>query len=139
MVNELNTRNTSITTMLRVEPDLLEVTYLPGSKLTTGSLQEIREARRDLMGTTPYAMLSILPDDLDFDLGAMNVDHLADDRREGTLLAIAVVTRTNMIGMILKLYFSYYPLLTRLLVTDKEGEARDWLDAQLVEIRRDRG
>ena len=127
---------TTIAQLVRVRPDYLEVTYTPGGTLSSAYLKEVREARRQLMGDTPYAMLSILPDDIDFELGAMNVDHLADDRRDGNFLAIAVVTRTNMIEMILKLYFSYYPLLSRLLVTDKESEARAWLDAQFAEIAR---
>ncbi len=129
-------RKTSITHMVRVRPDYLEVVYTRGCTLTAVSLKEIRDARRELMGNTPYAMLSLLPEDIDFELGAMNVDHLAEDRRDGNFLAIAVVTRTNMIEMVLKLYFSYYPLLTRLLVTDKEAEARAWLDAQFKELGR---
>ncbi len=129
-------RKTSIAHMRRVRPDYLEVHYSPGSKLTSASLKEIRDARRELMGNTPYAMLSLLPEDIDFELGAMHVDHLADDRRDGNFLAIAVVTRTNMIEMVLKLYFSYYPLLTRLRVTDKEDEARAWLDVQFGELER---
>ena len=129
-------RKTSIAHMLRVRPDYLEVRYAPGCKLTSASLREIRDARRDLMGNVPYAMLSLLPEDVDFELGAMQVDHLADDRRDGNFLALAVVTSTNMIQMVLKLYFSYYPLLTRLLVTDKEPEARDWLDVQFDELAR---
>ena len=125
---------TSIAQLKRVRPDYLEVIYAPGCMLTSAALKEVREARWALMGQTPCGTLSIMPDDMDFELGAMNVDHFADDRREGNLLAVAVVARTNMIEMILKLYFSYYPLLTRLLVTDKEQEARAWLDAQFEEI-----
>lgn len=127
---------TSIARMTRVRPDYLEVMYEPGCMLTSASLKEVREARRELMGGSPYIMFSILPEDVDFELGAVNVDHLADDRRDGNFLAIAVVTRTNMIEMILKLYFSYYPLLTRLLVTDKEREAREWVDTQFKELGR---
>ena len=134
MTIEHRETRTSIAHLTRVRPDYLEVVYHPGGKLSTASLKEVREARRELMGDKPYAMFSILPDDIDFELGAMSVDHLADDRRDGNILAIAVVTRTNMIGMILKLYFSYYPLLTRLLVTDKEAEARAWMDAQFNEL-----
>lgn len=120
--------------MTRVRPDYLEVVYLPGAKLSTAALTEVREARRKLMGDTSYAMFSILPEDVDFELSAMNVDHLAEDRRDGSFLAIAVVTGTNMIQMVLKLYFSYYPLLTRLLVTDKEADARAWMDLQFKEL-----
>jgi len=128
-------RETSITRMVRMRPDYLEVFYTPGCKLTSAALKEIRDARRDLMGNVPYAMLSLLPEDVDFELSAMQVDHLANDRLDGNLLAIALVTRTNMIQMVLKLYFSYYPLLSRLLVTDKEQEARAWMAEQLEQIR----
>ncbi len=134
MTIEHRETSTSIAQLTRVRPDYLEVFYHPGTKLTTASLKEVRDARHELMGTTPYAMFSVLPDDVDFELSAMNVDHLADDRRDGNFLAIAVVTRTNMIEMILKLYFSYYPLLTRLLVTDKQEEARAWMDEQFREL-----
>jgi hypothetical protein len=134
MTIEPRERKTSIARLVRLRPDFLEVAYVPGCMLSSVALKEVRDARRELMGNTPYAMLSLLPDDIDFELGAMNVDHLADDRRDGNFLAIAVVTRTNMIEMILKLYFSYYPLLARLLVTDKEQEARAWLDVQFEEI-----
>ena len=126
--------STTIAHLTRIRPDLLEVVYFRGSKLTTPALREVREARRDLMGNSPYAMFSILPEDVDFELSAMNVDHLEEDRRDGNFLAIAIVTGTNMIHMVLKLYFSYYPLLTRLLVTDKEDEARAWMDTQLKEL-----
>lgn len=132
-------RKTSIARMVRVRPDYLEVYYTPGCKLTSSSLKEIRDARGELMGGGSYAMLSLLPEDIDFELGAMNVDHLAEDRRDGNFLALAVVTRTNMIEMVLKLYFSYYPLLIRLLVTDKEEEARAWLDVQFEELGRTNG
>lgn len=135
MTNAPDERTTSITRMVRVRPDYLEVFYTAGCKLTSASLKEIRDARRELMGNTPYAMLSLLPEDVDFELGAMQVDHLADDRRDGNFLAIALVTRTNMIQMVLKLYFSYYPMLTRLLVTDKEHEARAWMTEQLEQLR----
>lgn len=137
MTIEHRETRTSIAQLTRVRPDYLEVVYQPGSTLSNASLREVRDARRELMGATPYAMFSMLPDDIDFELGAMNVDHLADDRRDGNFLAIAVVTRTNMIEMILKLYFSYYPLLTRLLVTDKEEEARAWMAAQFKELGRE--
>ena len=126
--------STSIARLTRVRPDYLEVLYLPGAKLSTAALKEVREARRKLMGSMSYAMFSILPEDVDFELSAMNVDHVEDDRRDGNFLAIAVVTGTNMIQMVLKLYFSYYPLLTRLLVTDKEADARAWMDLQFKEL-----
>ena len=41
-----------------------------------------------------------------------------------------------MIELLTKLYFSYFPQLHRVLVTDNEDAARTWLDVQLEEIAR---
>lgn len=134
MTIEPRERQTSIATLKRVRPNYLEVQYRPGCMLSSAGVAEVQVARRELMGNTPYAMLSIIPEDADFELGAMSVDHLAADRKEGALLAIAVVARANMIEMVLKIYFSYFPQMSRILVTDKEPEARAWLDDQMQQI-----
>lgn len=128
-------RDTTIATLHRQEPDYLEVLYKPGCVLNTSGIAEVAHARRELMGNRPYGMLSIIPEDADFDTSAMSVDHLAKDRSEGHLLAIAVVTRANMIEMVLKLYFSYYPWLHRIHVTDDERGARAWMERQMRELR----
>lgn len=128
-------RDTTIATLYWRAPDFLEAVYKPGCILGTSALGEVAQVRRSLMGSTPHAMLSLIPEDADFELGAINVDHLSQDREKGVLLAIAIVTHANMIEMMLKLYFSYYPWLHRILVTDNEQEARSWMDAQLAELR----
>lgn len=128
-------RDTTIATLHRMAPDFLEVVYKPGCLLGTSALGEVAQVRRALMGAVPHAMLSLIPEDADFELGAIEVDHLARDREKGMLLAIAIVTRANMIEMMLKLYFSYYPWLHRILVTDNEKEARTWIEGQLREMR----
>ncbi|MBZ0205867.1 MAG: hypothetical protein K8H89_06045 [Flavobacteriales bacterium] len=125
---------TSIAILKRMRPDHIEVHYLSGAMLNTAGLAEVRKARRELMGNAPYSMLSIIPEDVDYAASAMSVDHLADDRKEGALLAIAVVAHANMMEMILKLYFSYYPQLNRIKVTPSEADARAWLKAQMEEI-----
>lgn len=128
-------RDTTIATLHRLQPDYLEVQYKPGCVLNTSGIAEVAHARRELMGAQPYGMLSIIPEDADFDTSSMSVDHLAKDREEGHLLAIAVVTRANMIELVLKLYFSYYPWLNRILVTDNEQDARAWMEKQMQELR----
>lgn len=128
--------HTSIAILKRMRPDHIEVQYLHGAVLNTAALGEVQKARRELMGKAPYSMLSIIPEDVDYVASAMSVDHLADDRKEGALLAIAVVAHANMMEMILKLYFSYYPQMNRIHVTPSEKEAREWLKVQMEEIAR---
>jgi hypothetical protein len=127
-------RDVTIATLRRIRPDHLEVVYKPGCVLSTSGLREVAEVRRELMHGSPYGMLSIIPEDADFETSAMQVDHLSADREKGTLLAIALVTRANMIELMLKLYFSYYPWLDRIFVTDNEAQARTWLEKQLAEV-----
>ena len=86
------------------------------------------------MGQRPYGMLSIIPEEVDFELSAMHQDHLVSDRLEGNMKAIALVTHATMMEMVLKLYFSYYPQLARLQVTDNEEEAREWLRVQMEQV-----
>jgi len=47
-----------------------------------------------------------------------------------------VVCHANMIQMLVKIYFSYFPQMQRIHITDNEAEARAWLEEQLQEIAR---
>lgn len=134
MTLEPREARTSVAILKRIRPDQLEVHYLPGSVLNLTTLAEVQQARRELMGSTPYFMLSLLPEEVDYTTSVMNVDHLASDRKEGSLLAIALVAHANMMEMVLKLYFSYYPHLNRIHVTPSEADARQWLKEQMAEL-----
>lgn len=136
MTTQPSERRTSIAILKKMRHDQIEVQYQHGIVLSIASLAEVKHARRELMGHVPYSMLSILPDDVNYTMPAMSVDHLADDRKEGDLLAIAIVAHANMMEMILKLYFSYFPQLTRIKVTSSEAEARQWLHEQMEELGR---
>ena len=125
---------TSVAILKRMRPDHIEVHYLPGTMLNTVALAEVQKARRELMGTAPYSLLSFIPEDVDYAKGAMGVDHMDADRKEGALLAIAVVAHAHMMELMLKLYFSYYPQLNRIHVTPSEAKARAWLKAQMEQI-----
>src|SRR4029450_4035789 len=111
-------RRTSIARLTRVRPDLVEIRYDAGCTLGGPELAEVQEARRELMGDRPYATLTIIPGDVDFQLAAMNGDHAKVNRSQGLLIATAVVCRANMIEMLTKLYFSYFPQMHRVHVTD---------------------
>lgn len=125
---------TTIATLRRIRPDLVEVRYDAGCTLTPALMSEVQSARRRIMGDAHYGMITLLPPDVDFELPAMHTDHLKEDKEEQRVLAIAVVAEANMLEMLVKLYFSYYPQKQRVHVTDNEVEARAWLDAQLTEL-----
>lgn len=133
MTLEPRAYNTTIATFLRAKPDELEIRYKPGSTLTLEGMAEVQAMRREIMGHARYGMITIIPDDVDFQLNTMHMDHLAVDRALANVIATVVVAQGNMIEMMVKLYFSYYPQMHRVLVTDDEAEARSWLAAQLAE------
>ncbi|MBK6752672.1 MAG: hypothetical protein IPG69_03590 [Flavobacteriales bacterium] len=129
-------RRTTIARLVRVRPDLLEIHYNAGCLFALPQIAETQLARREMMGAHPYATLSIIQEDVDFQLQAMNADHAGQDRSEGLIMATAVVCHANMFQMLVKIYFSYFPQLHRVRITDNEPEARAWLEEQLQEIAR---
>jgi hypothetical protein len=136
MTIEPREHHTSIATLIVVRPDLVEIHYHPGIVFNRKAVGEVQEKRRALMGNRPYSTLTIIPQDVDFNLDAMGHDHGKADRTQSQLLATAVVARASMIEMLTKLYFSYFPQLHRVYVTDDEAAARRWLEQQMEEIAR---
>lgn len=128
--------DTAIATLVVISKDLVEIHYKPGIVFDPKSVAEVQIKRREVMGDRPYATLTLIPEEVDFNLETMRIDQGQADRTQSQLLASAVVCRSNMIEMLTKLYFSYYPQLHRTLVTDDEQGARDWLERQLKEIAR---
>ena len=126
--------DTRIATLKRVAPDLLEIHYKVGHVFDPDGLAVVQETRRKMMGGASYATLTFIPLDMDFTLDTMRIDHAGPDRSEGQILATAIVTEANMIERLIQVYFKYFPQLHRILVTDKEDEARAWITAQLAEI-----
>ena len=126
--------STSIAKLIVVRPDLVEIHYDPGIVFDTQSVAEVQMKRREVMGDRPYATLTIIPEDVNFELNTMRQDFGKADRTKSQLLASAVVAKSSMIEMLTKLYFSYFPQLHRILVTDDEQAARTWLAAQMEEI-----
>ncbi|MCB9184356.1 MAG: hypothetical protein H6591_10580 [Flavobacteriales bacterium] len=125
---------TSSATLTVVRPDLLEIRYDPGTIFNLQNVGEVQMKRRELMANRPYMTLTIIPEDVDYSLDSTHTDQGKPDRGEGRLLASAIVARASMIQMLTKLYFSYFPQLHRILVTDDELAARAWLDQQIREI-----
>jgi len=88
------------------------------------------------MGQRAYATLTIIPENVDYRMDAMHTDQGKADRTESQILASAVVAKASMIELLTKLYFSYFPQMQRVMVTDDEQKARAWVDAQLKVVAR---
>lgn len=127
---------TSSATLIIVQPDLLEIRYDAGTIFNLKNVGEVQLLRRELMGDRSYATLTIIPEDVDYNLETTRTDQAKADHGEGRLLASAIVAKASMIQMLTKLYFSYFPQLHRILVTDDLDSARHWLVQQMKEIGR---
>ncbi|MEO8590013.1 MAG: hypothetical protein ABI432_11620 [Flavobacteriales bacterium] len=136
MTLEPREHETGIATLIVVSPDMVEIHYHPGIVFSAKAVGEVQAKRRALMGNRPYATLTIIPEDVDYNMDAMGQDQGKADRTESQLLATAVVAKASMIQMLTKLYFSYFPQLHRIYVTDDEKAARTWLELQMEEIAR---
>jgi hypothetical protein len=136
MTLEPRESDTAIATLVVINKDLIEIRYKPGIVFDPKAVAEVQLKRREVMGNRPYATLTLIPEDVDFNLETMRTDQGQADRTQSQLLASAVVCRSNMIEMLTKLYFSYYPQLHRILVTDDEAAAREWIQRQLEDIAR---
>lgn len=136
MTLEPREHHTEIAKLIVVSSDLVEIHYHPGIVFNAKAVAEVQEKRRAVMGNRPYATLTIIPEDVDYSMDTMGKDQGKADRTQSQLLASAVVTKASMIEMLTKLYFSYFPQLHRILVTDDENAARTWLEKQMAEIER---
>lgn len=120
-----------IATLTIVHPDLVEIRYHSGIVFNPANVGAVQAKRREVMGTRPHATLTFIPENVDFELETMRQDHGKPDRTEAQVLASAVVVSSSMIDMLTKLYFSYYPPIHHVLVTDNEEEARAWLNERM--------
>lgn len=125
---------TSIATLRVVTDQLIEIHYDAGIVFSIKAVAEVQEKRRELMRAGAYATLTIIPEDVDYQMDTLTRDQSLPDRPENRLLASAVVAKASMIQLLTKLYFSYFPQLQRIFVTDDEEAARNWLLQQLKEL-----
>jgi hypothetical protein len=131
IVFEERSFETSIATIVQTRPDLMEIRYKPGCTMDLAGVKEIHEVRVCIFSNRPYASLSLIPEDVDFQLAITQQDHYSASRGNDGLIAWATVARGAMLDMIAKLYFSYFPQTFPVLATANEKEARAWIEAQL--------
>ena len=134
MTLEASEFDTRIATLVRVSNELLEIRYKPGTVFITEDVAEVQSMRRTIMGSAPYATLTIIPEDTDFSMESMRTDHAGADRSESQIIATAIVAKSTLIERLTSVYFKFFPQLHRVLVTDNEAEARAWMEQQLKEI-----
>lgn len=121
------TIETRLATMTMVEPGYLEQRFRPNIRIDLAGFEENRKARFTLAGDEPCVMLSVFPQEIDFDVQITSSDHFAPERGKETLIALAVVANDSMFEMVSRLYFAYFPQVFNTRVFSSEQDARNWL------------
>lgn len=122
---------TSIATLRAVSPQLIEILYHANIVFTAATVTEVQNKRRELMGNSAYGTLTIIPEEVDYNIDAMGKDQGIVDRSDGKLIATAVVVKASMIEMLTRLYLSYFPQLHHVFITHDEQAARTWMAERL--------
>lgn len=127
------TRRTIETTLGRVErvsAEQVEIRISPGVRLSTESFAATREARRELAEGRPMRVLMLLPEELDFQLDVMQVDHYKGTSAEEYTKALAIVSPETLYERLAELYFAYHPPSFPVRIFTHEADAQAWLDQQ---------
>lgn len=121
------TIETRLAIMALTVPGFVEQRFRTTVKLDREGFEENRRARQELAGSGPYVMMSVLPEDLDFDLSVLNADHFGAKEEVAGLSALAVVAQGRLAQGIAGIFFKYFPTQFPAQVFSTEDEARAWL------------
>ncbi len=108
-------------------PNTIEVRFTSGVRLDMSAIAEVITARKRMQGDTPVGLLLIIPSETELDVAIIGTDHLRVHQATDNVLAFAVVARSAVSEVLLRLYKAYYPTLFRAEVFTGESEAGAWL------------
>ena len=127
MAEQAHTRWGALT---RCRTNTIELRFTSGIRLDNAALAEVITARKQMQGDTPVGLLLIIPSETELDLSIIGTDHLRTHQATDNVLAFAVVARSAVSEVLLRLYKAYYPTLFRAEVFTDEAEAGAWLREQ---------
>lgn len=127
----IRTIETRLAQMTLVEPGLIEQRFRSGITLDREGLEENRRARQELSGGGPHVMMSVFPEDVDFQLSVISEDHFAPDKEPPGLKALALVTAGQFTTGLAAIVFKYFPPQFPASTMGSEEEARAWLRGYL--------
>lgn len=120
--------DTSIATVERNDQDLIEVRIRSGATLTIAGIAEILQARELLAEGQPrLVLIAFPPDEVDFELSMITLDHYRTVPMERFTRAVAWVTGNARNDQFCRLYFAYFPSPVPSAIFEDEASARSWL------------
>jgi hypothetical protein len=111
----------------------VEIRFKPGLTLDQAGLHEVIAERERLCADgEPHPVLVIYPQDGDFEISVMTMDHYTGRKAQGLTRCMAIAANSLMHERMVSLYFAYFPQPFAAQAFVEEDEARTWLSSQLA-------
>lgn len=123
----LRSFDTSLATIERDSGGTIRIRVNEGARLDVNGFKEIMDTRRRLAQGQPARVLAVLPDDIDFEVQIMNVDHYAGVDAASFTKAFAIVTPASFYTRLYQLYAAYFKPGFPVQVFPDEASAMAWL------------
>lgn len=130
MTEQVHTRWSDLTWL---GPNEIEVRFTAGILLDQAAIAEVIIARKRMQGGTPAGLLLIIPAETELDMAVIGMDHLRIHQATDNVVGFAVVARSPVSEVLLRLYKAYYPTVFEAEVFTDEEEARVWLARQVAQ------
>jgi len=125
--------DTPAATIERINEDLMVVRFKPTAVLNAKAIADNLEVRKRL-ATIPYAVISILPEEGDFDMSLFDQDHYGHIDPIEIMRVEAIVARDSTMRSMVQLFFAHYPQQRRAVqVFTHLQDAIIWVDERLAE------
>lgn len=124
------TKESSVAFITRTSQVLIETRFKDDVRITLAGLMENIAIRRDMCKGKPHVMLTVVLGEHEVEPAVIRTDlyRLPEDR--AAVKAIALVIDGDLLPLIVKMYFEFFPQTFRTAVFSNEEEARTWLDKE---------
>ena len=124
---------TRAATLEFVSSGLIELRFKPDVKLNAEGMAEVIHAKRTLIANRTVDVLAVFPEDLDFELSLLNIDHHAVNHGCGGAHRLALAAQSTFNKRLSDIYFRYHPRPHPTGVFVTEAAAREWLAGKVFE------
>lgn len=111
--------------------DVVEVRFKPDARVDQAGMAEIVRTKHELCATRAADILMVIPEDLDFELTVLAVNHREAYGGCGLSRRLAVAASSTFNQRLMNIYFRYHPREEETAVFVEESDARAWLAGQL--------
>ena len=115
----------------QVTPDLVVTRYKPGAMVDAQAVKDNIQARLNFSATHPYAVVGIFPDDVDFDMSALENDHFKGEVLNEVTQVMAIVAHGDTFDTMAQMYFALHPTQFASRVFRMEIDAFQWVNERI--------